>query len=118
MAAKKKNKFFTPVWIIAVGIVLLLLSAVVYSRLNPLDESSTAQTGESSPVETIGEVPRVPLDEAKEAFDNGTAVFVDTRSYDSYIEGHIPGAVLVPLSETEAGLGQLNPSSWIIPYCT
>jgi hypothetical protein len=118
MARNERNNFFTPLRIILVGIGLLVLAAGVYSRLNPQDRTRETQDSQTSPNVSDGEVPRVQLDDAKEAFDNGTAVFVDTRSYDSFVDGHVPDALLIPLSETETGLTQLDPSSWIIPYCT
>ena len=64
------------------------------------------------------EVVRLSLEDAKAAFDNGTAVFVDVRSQSSYAASHIPGALSIPLIELEPRVNELDPNQWIITYCT
>jgi 3-mercaptopyruvate sulfurtransferase SseA len=64
------------------------------------------------------EVPRVSLEDAKAAFDNGTAIFVDVRLSTSYQQEHIPGALSIPFAELKARIQELDPSQWIITYCT
>jgi len=118
MAKKSKDKFFTPLRIVVLGAVLVILAGVLYSGLNPGQETPPAQASQPAESGTDEEPARVALAEAKKAFDEGKAVFVDTRSYDSYTESHVQGAVSIPLSETESSLDKLDPSSWIIPYCT
>jgi 3-mercaptopyruvate sulfurtransferase SseA len=66
----------------------------------------------------VSEIPRIPLKEAKAAFDAGAAVFVDVRSATSYEAAHIPGALSIPLADLEARLAELDPNQWIITYCT
>ena len=63
-------------------------------------------------------ITRLSLEEARAAFDNGAAIFVDVRSADSYASGHIPGARSIPLGELEGRLEELDPAQWIITYCT
>ena len=67
---------------------------------------------------TVEVTQRVSLQDAKAAFDAGTAVFVDVRDSGSYSDAHIPGARLIPLNELSDHLAELDPSSWIITYCT
>jgi len=66
------------------------------------------------------EVPRVSVQDAKEAFDNHTAVFMDVRSKASFDNGHIPGAISIQLGELETNPTELGLplDHWIIPYCT
>jgi rhodanese-related sulfurtransferase len=64
------------------------------------------------------EVPRITIEEAKAAYDEGAAVFVDVRDASAYALGHVPGAVLMDLPEVKARLGELDPNQWIITYCT
>ena len=66
------------------------------------------------------EIPRVSVQDAKEAFDNHTAVFMDVRSKESYDGGHIPNAFSVPLEDIEANPSEfgLPLDHWIITYCT
>ncbi len=69
---------------------------------------------------TDSDVPRVPLDQAKTAFDSGAAIFVDVRTPQAYEAKHIKGAISIPLGEIEinpTGL-KLDKNQWIITYCT
>ncbi|HSG44898.1 MAG TPA: rhodanese-like domain-containing protein [Anaerolineales bacterium] len=69
---------------------------------------------------TEDEVTRVTVEEAKTAFDNGTAIFVDVRSEQSFAISHIPGALNIQLGEFETNPTELNlpTDHWIITYCT
>lgn len=78
---------------------------------------------QSAPVVTpspasVDQVQRVSLMDAKAALDAGTAVFLDVRDGSSYAVSHIPGAVLIPITDLPTRMGELKPSDWIIPYCT
>jgi hypothetical protein len=64
------------------------------------------------------EIQRVPLQQAKAAFDARSAVFLDVRGASFYATAHIPGALNIPLADLETRLNELDPSQWIIPYCT
>ena len=60
--------------------------------------------------------------EAKRLYDSGTAVFVDARSIETYNEGHIKGAVSLPVNDFDQLIGQfLNKhpqSSPLVTYCS
>lgn len=64
------------------------------------------------------DIPRVNLEDAKEAYDNGDAVFLDVRGDDVYTISHIPGAISISESDLVIRLNELSPSDWIITYCT
>jgi len=66
------------------------------------------------------EVKRVTIEDAKTAFDNGSAIFVDVRSENAFAAGHIPGAINIQLGEFETNPTELNlpKDHWIITYCT
>jgi hypothetical protein len=70
----------------------------------------------------VGEaaVPRISIEEAKAALDNGEAIMVDVRSPAAYEASHIVGAVSVPLGEIERSPLDLplDENQWIITYCT
>jgi|SRR6266508_819946 len=70
--------------------------------------------------QTDAEVPRVPIDQAKAAFDSGDAVIVDVRGSDAYARRHIAGALEVSLSAIQTNPTGLNldKNKWIITYCT
>jgi predicted sulfurtransferase len=111
--------------------ILLLLATSACSASSPQTESTDAPTiraiatlsktqGQTNLPLTETDVPRVPVDEAKRAFDNGEAVIVDVRSAEAYAAGHAAGAINIPLVEFENNIDNLplNTDQWIIPYCT
>lgn len=75
----------------------------------------TPNTGHDSP---YPDVPRISLKDAKAAFDEKAAVFVDTRSEASWSVVSIPGAINIPSGEMETRYTELDPNDWIILYCT
>jgi len=63
-------------------------------------------------------VPRISLQEFKKAFDAGQVVIVDTRDAGSYADGHIPGAILLPLAEVQRRApGLKGAKKPIVAYC-
>ena len=69
---------------------------------------------------TEDEVTRVTVKDAKTAFDDRTAIFVDVRSEQSFAISHIPAALNIQLGEFETNPTELNlpTDHWIITYCT
>jgi predicted sulfurtransferase len=68
---------------------------------------------------TVKQVPRIRAQELKRMLDAGEDVIVvDTRSRQAYEHGHLPGAVSIPESETEARQGELSREAKIVLYCT
>ena len=108
-----ENRKKTFPWLVVGGGLLLLLVAVTYALLNkPVTPVVTAT------LDSVSQVQRVTLDQAKAAYDAGSAVFLDVRDAGSYEASHIPGAILMPVSELPNLYGELDPKAWIIPYCT
>ena len=68
-----------------------------------------------------GGLPAVSLKQAKEAYVSGEAMFVDARDRDFYAQGHIPGAVSLPVREFELIFPrleeQLLSAPRLITYC-
>jgi len=102
-----------PFWVMGIGLALIAVALLLARQRGaaPLASPTPLPVGPD-------EVPRVTLADARAAFDGGTAVFLDVRSSDDYAAGHIPGALSIPLAELESRLGELDPGSWIITYCT
>jgi hypothetical protein len=106
--------------------VILLLTTLACNALIPVPDSNDAPTQIIEPSSnndvplTEAEVPRVPVGEAKAAFDSGEAVIVDVRSQDAYEASHIAGAQFITLGvfETDIANIDLNRERWIITYCT
>ena len=70
--------------------------------------------------QTEAGVPRISIEDAKAAFDNGLAVIVDVRSPSAFETSHVAGSISVPLGAIEqdpTGL-DLAKEQWIITYCT
>jgi 3-mercaptopyruvate sulfurtransferase SseA len=84
----------------------------------PSTQTASIPTEVAGGEPTYPEVARISLDDAKKAFDDNSAVFVDVRSATSFAESHIPGAVNIPLSDINTRSGELDPNEWIITYCT
>ena len=59
---------------------------------------------------------------AKQIYDSGKAIFVDARSTDNYKDGHIKGAVSLPVGRfdeaVEAFKDQYSIESTIVTYCS
>ncbi len=84
-----------------------------------IQNNITPQANSQIPQTEAG-VPRIPVQEAKAAFDSGQAVIIDVRSADSYAAGHAVGALSIPLDNFENNIGSLplDKNQWIITYCT
>lgn len=114
MSRQRKNNLIPLIAFVGGGLLLILAAFMLASQ-----NASTAATPEAVFAEEVyPEIQRVSVEEAKAAFDSGTAVFVDVRSAEAYQAVHISGAVNIPSEELEARLGELDKSQWIITYCT
>ena len=62
------------------------------------------------------------VEDAKKLFDKGSVLFVDARSGEAYAEGHIKGAVSLPVGQLgeklDAFRGTYGPSTPIVTYCS
>jgi rhodanese-related sulfurtransferase len=75
-----------------------------------------AAPGPAAPDEA--EARRLPLDEAKKALDEGRIVLLDVRAVEAYRNGHIPGALSIPLDDVAAKAGELKKTGKrIVAYC-
>jgi hypothetical protein len=109
-----------------VFVFLLFLSLACNVTNTPMQPIQTTATAPAFALPTKSniplnenEVPRVSVQEAKEAFDSQSAIFVDVRAKASYDAGHIPGAFSIQLGEFETNPTELGLplDHWIIPYC-
>lgn len=105
----KQRANLLPVILIAAGALLVLLVLVLQFAQSPENETQA---------QTTSDVQRVSMSDAKTAFDGQSAVFLDVRDAASFQAGHVPGAVNISVAELETRAAELDPSQWIIPYCT
>ena len=105
--------------ILLIGIAAGLLTNAL--RTEPLSLHTHWSSGAAA-IPTLAENLVVPLDEARELFLNQSALFLDARPSESYRQGHIKGAVSLPLSDLGeryvAVLAELPQDEPIITYCS
>lgn len=115
MSRQKKRKTGFPVLIVVLGGVLLFVAAIALA-LQPKQNVPVQQADNHE--EELANIERITLKNAKSAFDQGQAVFLDVRGTAAFEAGRIPGSLLIPVNEIETRWSELNPDDWIIPYCT
>lgn len=117
---KKTPRLNPALFVIGVGVVMLAVALIVL--LTQGNQAPNVVQATRNPTEAAmipyPDVPRVSLSDAKTAFDQGTAVFLDVRSTSDYTTEHVAGAISIPESQMESRLSELNPEDWIITYCT
>ena len=64
------------------------------------------------------DAPRISLADAKKAFDDKTAVFVDTHTAEQFALEHIPGAVNIQANTIKQNLDKVPKGKKIIAYCS
>jgi rhodanese-related sulfurtransferase len=60
---------------------------------------------------------RMPLDQLRKRLAKGGTVVVDVRSEAAWSEGHIPGAVSIPIAQFPSRIGELRKASTVVAYC-
>jgi rhodanese-related sulfurtransferase len=113
---------------ILVGLSIIVAFAVNY--FSPAGITLVGQWDTAKGVITANEKNAIVLDDleigdvtlAKKLYDSQKFVFVDARSRDDYDEGHISGAVSLPVGQfdekIETFLEQYPPEKAIITYCS
>jgi len=61
-------------------------------------------------------VPEISIDEVASRLRSG-AFLLDVRQPDEYVEGHVPGAVLIPLDDVPVRAGELPDGEEILVIC-
>ena len=65
----------------------------------------------------MGQVGRIPRDEAMKMVKTHKAIYVDVRAKDQYDIEHIQGAINIPLAEITARASELPKHKFIVTYC-
>ena len=126
MPFKSNNRqAFFPLLMVAGGVLLIITSVAWMMLSNPYQATPTSglsgiQASQPLPPTRVpyAEIQRVGLGDAKAALDLKQAIFIDVRGEPSYSAGHIPGALSMTEEELLSRLDELDPSAWIITYCT
>ena len=113
--------------------VLILISVAVAFGYNALSPRGIALVGEwdttlgvvsagakDRPV--VHDIEIQDISEAKALFDSGKVLFVDARAPERFAEGHIRGAILLPIGsvddQIESFMSQYADTTPIITYCS
>lgn len=119
MPKKRRNNPFGSLLLMFAG-ALLILGAIGWYlvAMRGQSDSSAPAAAEAAPgiEDNFPQIERVSLQDAKTAYDQGQAVFVDVRSSEEYEQAHITGAVNIPLLDLPNRKGELSPDDWIITY--
>src|SRR5262249_21731354 len=59
----------------------------------------------------------VTSSELVERLRDGTVTLLDVRPEDEFAQGHLPGALNIPLVELEQRLAELSPEQEVVAYC-
>ncbi len=114
MSPRRKKTPFPFLILIGAGLLLIVAAFILAGQ----NRAAAPAPEDAFEEETYPEIPRVSLAEAKAAFDQGSALFMDVRSAEAYQGSHISGAINIPAGELDARLGELDKAQWIITYCT
>ena len=68
--------------------------------------------------DTEAKVPRISIQDAKTAVDNGSAIIVDARPEGAFNAQHITGSINIPLGATPDKFATLPQGKKIIIYCS
>jgi len=95
-------------------------AADVGTETQRVADNKTVATADDHSHEESGDAaaPRIALEGAKEAFDKGEAVFVDTRGSSFYENEHVKGAVNIPAADFEKSYKSVPKDKKIIAYCS
>ncbi|MGZ3652926.1 MAG: rhodanese-like domain-containing protein [Bdellovibrionota bacterium] len=55
--------------------------------------------------------------QAKEKLGSGKVCFIDVRSNDEFLSGHVPGAVCMPLDELDSHIGTIPKDKLVVLNC-
>jgi rhodanese-related sulfurtransferase len=116
------NEKFGKVFIKAVIMTVIIGIAGILLNLF-YNEGVNAFKSFTPPGETLKNDPRTinSVDEIKSIWDSGSSIFIDTRSYDKYLESHIAGAFPLPYDRLDEFYPKivrlLDPGYKIITYC-
>lgn len=71
-----------------------------------------------SPPDELANVPRTALPLAAAEVQKGSVTVIDVRDADSYMAGHIPGSLQIPLARIEGEVSYIPRGRPILTYCT
>ena len=68
-------------------------------------------------LKTRDDLEAIPASELLDRIHNDLVTIIDVRPAEEYRQGHLPGAINIPLPELEKQLQQLDPAQQVVAYC-
>jgi len=113
--------------ITATAVVAFLATSLAHAQMKSAVPPGTPPSPQAPQATqaTLIPVPRAPLESARrisreeaiKLVKEKKAVYVDVRGKDQYDQGHIKGAINIPLGDLVNHLRDLPPKQFIITYC-
>ena len=114
-------KLFNLTTLIIFAAALLIFTIACTDAASPVNISRVS-TPLTQPVDAHSDegqdAPRISLADAKKAFDERSATFIDTHVKDAYDAAHIPGAINITVQDLEAKINTIPKGKKIIAYCS
>jgi len=89
---------------------------IIFAAMEEMPEVKT--TEEEIPAEEISSVENISVEEVYEIMTGGEDyIILDVRTLEEFGQGHLEGAVHIPVNELEGRLGELSKDKPIIVYC-
>jgi PBP1b-binding outer membrane lipoprotein LpoB len=96
---------------------LLFLSGCQKKAATNVSTKSAANVNQKS-LDPSENAPRISLEDAKQEFDAGTAIFVDTRAEVQFQQEHVKGAINLPAEAMALRYKEIPTGKKIIAYCS
>jgi 3-mercaptopyruvate sulfurtransferase SseA len=105
------------VFTIAFGILTACQNA---SQKSSVEKAKTNTNSVQKPSEhgQMADASRISLEDAKNDFDAGNVVFIDTRGADTFKEEHIKGAINIMPEQVELKYKEIPTGKKLIVYCS
>ena len=107
--------------VVVVVLVMVAIAVAAWAVLRtprPIAPAAAAVEHKHGDEAAVAQVPRTAVPELAMAMQRGDVVVLDVRDIDSYVGGHITGALHIPLSYIESELPYLKDGRKIVTYCT
>jgi 3-mercaptopyruvate sulfurtransferase SseA len=96
-------------------------NAQMKSAIPPGATPSSPQVKQATPIPveqgSLESARRISREEAIKLIKEKKAVFVDVRARDQFDQGHIKGAISIPLGDLLTRVHEIPPKTFIITYC-
>lgn len=122
MQPRTANSWIAAMWQVPIILLIAAVMAVAVNRLRP--DGRLPLMASRPPASTAAQNDggdQISLDQARELFEQKAALFLDARSREDYLRGHIRGALSLPWQEADDRIAEianrLDENKIVITYC-